>query len=87
MMEGISVEVEAGFAYIEFMDKRAAGPVLQALIDVGGQEMIDVNTGGTRRTYIVPESIAIAAGVLDATEPVPPVKPRKARTARAKPTE
>lgn len=65
MPEGISAAVEDGFATIEFLDLTLAGPALARLLEVGGPELIDVDTGGARRSYIVPESIARDAGLID----------------------
>lgn len=82
MDTGIQVVVEDGFARIEFLDKSKKGATLAALIAAGGTEMIDLDTSGTRRTYIVPESIAVQAGLLDDV-PVEkaPVRRRRASSA------
>ena len=66
MAEGISVEVENGFARIEFLDKSLKGEGVARLIREGGPGLIDVDTSGARKTYIVPESIAEQAGFIDA---------------------
>lgn len=76
--EGIMIEVADGFARIQFLDKEKRGSGLAALIAVGGPELIDVDTrSNTHKTYIVPESIAVEAGLLDpaptsAPTPEPP---------------
>ena len=66
MAEGISVEVEGGFARIEFLDKSKRGDGVAALLRAGGPGLIDVDTSGARKTYIVPENIAEEAGFIDA---------------------
>lgn len=66
--QGVSVEVENGFARIELIDKSKRGAVLAALLKVAGPEVIDIDTGGTRKTYIVPESIAVQAGILESSD-------------------
>lgn len=65
MPEGISVAIEDGFATIEFLDRSLRGVTLQKLIDEGGGESIAVDTSGTRRSYVVPEAVARAAGIVD----------------------
>lgn len=80
--EGIQVEVEDGFARIEFLDRSLRGKSLAALLAVAGPGMIDVDTSGTRKTYIVPESIAAQAGLIEA-EPEP-AKPAKAPARRTR---
>lgn len=65
MADGIQIEVEDGVARIEFLDKSKRGDALAALIAAGGPGLIDVDTSGTRKTYIVPESIAEQAGLME----------------------
>lgn len=72
-IEGITIEVADGFARIEFLDKSKRGETLTKLLEVGGPGMIDTDTSGARRTYIVPESIAAQAGL---------IAPRKGMTTR-----
>jgi hypothetical protein len=82
MAEGILAEVEDGFARIQFLDKSKVGPSLARLIELGGPELIDIDTrSNPRKTYIVPESIAQEAGLLEAA-PTPPVRrsTRKTKT-------
>lgn len=62
--KGIQVEVADGFARIEFLDKELRGATLTKLLEAGGPGLIDVDTSGTRKTYIVPESIARDAGLI-----------------------
>lgn len=69
MAEGIQVEVADGFARVEFLDKSKRGDGLAALIKAGGPGLIDVDTSGSRKTYIVPESVAEDAGLIDAPKP------------------
>lgn len=83
MAEGILAEVEDGFARIQFLDKSKVGPSLAKLIELGGPELIDIDTrSNPRKTYIVPESIAQEAGLLEVTLPTPPVRrsTRKTKT-------
>lgn len=80
--QGISVEVEDGFARIEFYDPKLRGTTLAELLRVGGPGLIDVDTSGTRKTYIVPESVAVDAGLL----PKPKAKTSTAKT-KAAPAE
>lgn len=66
MAEGIQVEVEGGFARIQFLDPSQRGPAVSRLLELGGPEMIDVDTrSGPRKIYIVPEGMAQEAGLLD----------------------
>ncbi len=65
MPYGVNVIVEDGFATLEFTDPRLKATSLAVLLDIGGPETIGVDTGGTRRTYIVPEGNAREAGLLD----------------------
>lgn len=71
MAEGIFAEVQDGFARIQFIDPAVRGPALAALLAVGGPDLIDVDShSGSRKIYIVPESVAQEAGLLDvAPEP------------------
>lgn len=64
--KGISVEVEDGFARVSFIDRSLRGSTLTKLLEVGGPGLIDVDTSGSRKVYIVPESIAVQAGLIDA---------------------
>lgn len=80
MAEGISVEVENGFARVEFLDKSKRGDGLAALIRAGGPGLIDVDTSGARKTYIVPESIAEEAGLIDAPKKAAAKKTSTAKT-------
>lgn len=79
MAEGISVEVENGLARIEFLDKSKRGDGVAALLRAGGPGLIDVDTSGARKTYIVPENIAEDAGFIDA--------PKKTATKKATPAK
>lgn len=79
-MTGIQIEIVDGFAHIEFLDSSVRGGALRALLDAGGPGLIDVDTSGTRKTYIVPESVAQQAGLLTTPEPA------KRTRSRAKPT-
>lgn len=83
MPAGIEVETEDGFATITFLDRSLRGRALAKLLDLGGPELIDVDTSGTHRRYRVPESIAADAGLIDA--PAPAKAPRKPRKAAPKP--
>lgn len=66
MAEGIHAEVTDGFAHIQFLDREKAGPAITKLLELGGPGLLDVDTrSNSRKTYIVPESIARDAGLLD----------------------
>lgn len=67
MPEGIQVELDSGFARVEFLNKAKVGQTLAQLLAVGGPGLIDVDTSGTRKTYIVPESIAEQAGLIESS--------------------
>lgn len=65
-IEGVQVEVEDGFARIEFLDPAKRGTTVAKLLEVGGPGLIDVDTrSGRRKIYRVPESIAEQAGLID----------------------
>lgn len=81
MPHGVQVEIERGFAHIEFLDPSTRGTALAALVAAGGPGLIDVDTSGSRKTYIVPESIAAQAGVL---ESAPAAAPKLTPKRRAK---
>lgn len=66
MPAGIEAEVAGGFARVTFTDPAQRGRTLAALLRAGGPGLIDVDTSGRRTAYVVPESIAQQAGVLDA---------------------
>lgn len=91
MPEGISVVTADGFATIEFLDsgKDRRGEVVAKLIEAGGTANIKIDTGGSRRSYIVPEAVAEKAGLLADTQTAPPVPPparpvKSARTSKVK---
>lgn len=65
MPQGIEIVTEDGFSTLTFLDKAQRGPALKKLLDIGGPELIDVDTSGTHKSYVVPESIAIEAGLID----------------------
>ena len=65
MTDGVNVIVEDGFATLEFPDPRRKATSLGVLLEIGGPETIEIQTGGTRRTYRVPEGNAREAGLLD----------------------
>ena len=75
MADGVQVEVENGFAHIQFLDSSKKGPVLTQLLELVGPELIGIDTrSNPRKTYIVPEGTARDAGLLDeapASEPTP----------------
>jgi hypothetical protein len=82
MAEGIQVEIQDGFAHIQFLDREKSGPALRQLLDLSGPEMLDIDTrSNPRKTYIVPEGVAREAGLLDeaaetdAPEPTPEAEP------------
>ncbi|MBF6070148.1 hypothetical protein [Nocardia farcinica] len=77
MNEGIAIEVQDGAARIEFLDGSLRGETLARLLEVGGPHAIRVETrGGDRKGYIVPEHVAVSAGLL-----TPPKTSRRAKAA------
>lgn len=67
MPAGVHVELDEGFAHIQFLDKEVAGTGLAALIKVAGPGFIEIDSrSGERKIYIVPEDFAIQAGLVDA---------------------
>lgn len=75
MPAGIEAVLEDGFATISFLDPSLRGTSIAKLLDVVGPEFIEIRTGGTRRSYVVPESAARAAGLLDTAAPTPEQTP------------
>lgn len=77
MAEGILIEVQDGFAHIQFLDTAKRGPAIARLLELGGPELIDIDTrSNPRKTYIVPEGMAREAALLDDAEPEPePLQP------------
>ena len=65
MAYGVIVTVEDGFATLDFTDPRLRATALGVLLDIGGPETIETDTGGPRRTYRVPEGNAREAGLMD----------------------
>jgi hypothetical protein len=65
MPKGVIVTIENGFATLDFTDRRLRATALGVLIDIGGPETIEIDTGGPRRTYRVPEGNAREAGLID----------------------
>ena len=67
MPQGIDVQVEDGFAIIDFVDRAKRGPALARLLEVGGPEFVEKLTRGygPRAVYRTPEGNARAAGLLD----------------------
>lgn len=86
MAEGIYAEVEDGFARLQFLDPAVKHAAMAKLLELAGPGLIDVDTRtGSRKIYIVPESIAQQAGLL---EVVPEPKPRgRAKAAKTETTE
>lgn len=75
MPEGIEVEIDNGFATLDFVDKSLRGPALAKLIEDGGPDVVETITReGPRRKYRVPEGNAAAAGLIDGSTPVEPNK-------------
>lgn len=66
MPEGIVVEVDEGFATLDFVDQSLRGLSLHKLLEIGGPATIETITRkGPRRLYRVPEGNAREAGLLD----------------------
>lgn len=75
MPAGIEVEVDNGFATLDFVDKSLRGPALAKLIEDGGGEIVETITReGPRRKYRVPLGNAEAAGLIDGSTQVDPIK-------------
>ena len=76
---GIAVEADGdGFARVSFIGpqgRAVAGYAIKALLDAGGPDLIDVDTSGERKVYVVPESIAVAAGLLPDPDSAAPALP------------
>lgn len=75
MPAGIETEIIDGFAHLSFPDRSLAGKAIAKLIELGGPDIVSVQTRtGPRRVYVTPEGNARAAGLLDegaaVTEPV-----------------
>lgn len=75
MPAGIEVEIDNGFATLDFVNKSLRGPALAKLIEEGGPGVVETITReGPRRKYRVPEGNAAAAGLIDGSTPVQPNK-------------
>lgn len=78
MPEGIEVVVENGFATVRPFGGVNRGKVVGQLLKHTTPEFVDVDTSGRTKAYIVPESVARAAGFIDApSEPETPKDPPK----------
>lgn len=71
MPEGVEVEVGEGFAWLTPLSGADRSAMLGQLLAAseGDPSLIEVDTSGTHRTYIVPESIAQEAGYVDKPKP------------------
>ncbi len=91
MSEGVEVELGDGFAWLTPLSSGERGALLGALLGAaeGDPALIEVDTSGTHFTYVVPESIAQAAGYVDTpeSEPEPEPKPRRRKTKAEKEAE
>lgn len=70
MPEGIIVEVEDGFATVDFVDRSLRGPGLNKLLEFGPETVETLTRSGPRRVYRVPEGNAREAGLLDDAETI-----------------
>lgn len=77
MPKGIEAESADGFVTLTFIDRSLRGHALAKILDVVGPEFIDVSTGGTLRSYTVPEFAAREAGLLDEPDKEPLTEPDK----------
>jgi hypothetical protein len=71
MAEGVEVDIADGVAALTFIDHQVRGEALTKLHELGGADAVKIDTGGTRRKYIVSEALATEAGLVD--------KPRRRR--------
>lgn len=76
MPEGVNVLVEDDEATIEFVDQSLRGQGLGKLLKAGGPERVRKVTRPTV-AYIVPESVARAAGFIDGEAPAAEPAPSK----------
>lgn len=65
MAHGVDVDVVDGQAIIGFADSAVKAEHLSKLIAIAGPTGVKVDTGGTRRTYLVSEDVASEAGLID----------------------
>ena len=75
------IEVDVGFARVEFLSTRARGRGVAALLAAGGAGLVDTDTSGRRVAFVVPESVAADAGLL--AKPKRRAPRRKAKPAPA----
>ncbi len=68
MPEGVEVTIEDGVATIEFLDRGLRGRGVGALLAAGGPSAVTKVTL-PRTAYVVPVSVAAAAGMLDGYTP------------------
>ena len=65
MATGVDVDIVDGQARIEFADKATKDKYLAKLLDAADDPRdISLDTGGTKRTYIVSEDVAVKAGLV-----------------------
>lgn len=65
MAQGVDVDIVDGQAIIGFTDSATKAEHLRKLLDIAGPTGVKVDTGGTRRTYLVSEDVASEAGLID----------------------
>lgn len=66
MPAGIGVEIEDGFATVDFINPALRGPALARIIALFGSEVIETLTRtGPRRLYRIPEGNAREVGLID----------------------
>jgi hypothetical protein len=71
MPQGISTEIEGGYALIDFIDPSKKGRALSKLLALGP---VDTDTSGRRKRYRVPEGNAREAGLIDEPRAAAPRK-------------
>ena len=81
MPEHATVEVDDGTARITFANNKARGAGLDALVRAGGPRSIRTDTSGPKPTYIVAETVATDAGLVDKP------RPRRKRKPKTEPAE
>ena len=65
MSHGVEVEITDDLARVSFPDPASRAAVLGRLVELAGPDGVKVDTGGLRRAYLVPRSVAEVAELID----------------------